>query len=234
MELPTPPETGISALPRQAGHEGGRLDPQAQLVRTDQARLVAEASEGTGHDPARRRTPRCGLRRHRNCLQEVGRARAVRPSRTPTPGFQTATSAAWPRSPSGSAGTAPPAHSAWTTPCPAPTPGARSRPHLGRHHPRGARPAAAAAESAGGMRTAAKPRRRRPRTTAARQALWLCEAEVLRLTWDPAGAPLDSQLQPRLRAVTTRAALRAVGVLPPIAAALRRQLDLIPEHEAKR
>lgn len=82
--------------------------------------------------------------------------------------------------------------------------------------------------------TAAKPRRIRPRATAARQALRLCEAEVLRLTWDTTGVPQSGRWQPRLRVVTTRSALRAAGVPPPIAAALRRRLRLIPEQEAER
>jgi hypothetical protein len=69
---------------------------------------------------------------------------------------------------------------------------------------------------------------------AARQALSLCEAELLRLSWDTVGAPDSSRGQPRIRVATTRAALRAAGVPPHIAAALRRRLRLIPEQEAGR
>ena len=50
--------------------------------------------------------------------------------------------------------------------------------------------------------------------TAARQALRLYEAELLRLTWDSAGTPPGGRAQPRTRVVTTRATLRAVGVPP--------------------
>ena len=73
--------------------------------------------------------------------------------------------------------------------------------------------------------------RRRPRATAARQALRLCEAELVRLTWNSAEAPPDGAGQPRTRVVTARAALRAVGVPPHTAAALRSRLRLDPEQE---
>jgi hypothetical protein len=73
---------------------------------------------------------------------------------------------------------------------------------------------------------AARPRTRRPRATAARQALRLCEAELLRFSWEE-----GSHGQPRTRVVTARAALRAVGVPPPTAAALRNRLRLAPEQE---
>jgi hypothetical protein len=43
-----------------------------------------------------------------------------------------------------------------------------------------------------------------------------------------------TQSEPRIRAVTTKAALRAPGVPPPIATALRRRLRLITEQEAER
>jgi hypothetical protein len=46
---------------------------------------------------------------------------------------------------------------------------------------------------------------------AARQALGLCEAELLRLTWDTVDLPNSSRGQPRMRVATTRAALRAAG-----------------------
>jgi hypothetical protein len=83
------------------------------------------------------------------------------------------------------------------------------------------------------MTSTARPRRKRPRARAARRSLGLCEAELLRLTWDTAHAPDSSRGQPRIRVATTRAALRAAGVPPHIAAALRRRLRLIPDQEAK-
>ena len=43
-----------------------------------------------------------------------------------------------------------------------------------------------------------------------------------------------TQPEPRIRAVTTQAALRAAGVPLPIAAVLRSRLRLIAEQEAKR
>jgi hypothetical protein len=73
--------------------------------------------------------------------------------------------------------------------------------------------------------------KRRSRATAARQALRLYEAELLRLTWDTAGTPPGGHGQPRTRVVTARAALRAVGVPPHTAAALRGRLRLAPEQE---
>ena len=84
------------------------------------------------------------------------------------------------------------------------------------------------------MTGTARPRRRRPRARAARQALGLCEAELLTLTRDRTDAPDSCRGQPRIRVVTTRAALRAAGVPPHIAAALRRRLRLIPDQEAGR
>jgi hypothetical protein len=86
-----------------------------------------------------------------------------------------------------------------------------------------------------GMARAARRRRRRPRATAARQALRLYEAELLRLTWDTAGTPpAGGPGRARTRVVTAREALRAVGVPPIAAAVLRRRLRLSPEHEAER
>ena len=82
-----------------------------------------------------------------------------------------------------------------------------------------------------------RPRRRRrkkSRATAARQALSLYEADLLRLTWDKGDMPQGSSGRPRARVVTTRAALRAAGVPPDLAAALRRRLRLIPEEETGR
>jgi hypothetical protein len=82
-----------------------------------------------------------------------------------------------------------------------------------------------------------RPRRRRKRksrATAARQALSLYEADLLRLTWDGGDMPQGSCGRPGVRVVTTRAALRAAGVPPDLAAALRRRLRLIPEEETGR
>ena len=82
-----------------------------------------------------------------------------------------------------------------------------------------------------GLTHAARPNRTRPRATAGRQALRLYEAEMARLTWDTAGAPPGGSGQPRTRVVTARAALRAMGVPPHTAAALRGRLRLAPEQE---
>jgi hypothetical protein len=88
------------------------------------------------------------------------------------------------------------------------------------------------------MTNTARPKRRRPHATAARQALRLCEADLTWRTWetpDPPGDAGSTQDRQRcIRAITTRAALRAVGVPPLAAAALRRRLRLIPEHETER
>jgi hypothetical protein len=87
------------------------------------------------------------------------------------------------------------------------------------------------------MTTTARPLRKRPRATAARQALRLCEAESTRLTWEtPDSAGEARSIQGRqhcISPITTRAALRAVGVPPHIAAALRSRLRLTPEQEAE-
>ena len=82
-----------------------------------------------------------------------------------------------------------------------------------------------------GMTRGASPWRRRLRATAARQALRLCEAELLRLTWDTVGTPPGGPGLPRTRVGTARAALRAVGVPPHTAATLRGRLRLAPEQE---
>jgi hypothetical protein len=70
---------------------------------------------------------------------------------------------------------------------------------------------------------------------AARQALSLCEAELLGLAWDSADVPGGSadvrSGRSRISVATARAALRAVGLPPHIAAALRSRLRLIPESE---
>ena len=85
------------------------------------------------------------------------------------------------------------------------------------------------------MTRSVTPRRGRQHATAVRQALSLCEAELLRLTWD---SPPPAHRRPgtrrgrdRISAGTTRAALRATGVPPGLAAVLRNRLRLIPEPE---
>ena len=83
-----------------------------------------------------------------------------------------------------------------------------------------------------------KPKKRRQHATAARQALRLCEADLTKRTWDtpepPGGAGRIQARQHPNSPITTRAALRAVGVPPLAAAVLRRRLRLIPEQEIKR
>jgi hypothetical protein len=85
-----------------------------------------------------------------------------------------------------------------------------------------------------GIARAGRPWRRRPRAAAARQALRLYEAELLKLTWDTVGTPpVGGPGQARTRVVTAKAALRAVGVPPHTAATLRGRLRLAPEQEPK-
>ena len=73
---------------------------------------------------------------------------------------------------------------------------------------------------------------------AARQALNLCEAELLTPTWDRAGIRQSSagawRGQPRVSVAAARAALRATGAPPYIAAALRGRLRLISDQEPER
>jgi hypothetical protein len=61
-------------------------------------------------------------------------------------------------------------------------------------------------------------RRRRQRARAARQAPALCQTALA--------------VQPRVTGVAARAALRAAGLPPPLAAALRGRLRLTPDPEA--
>jgi hypothetical protein len=79
-----------------------------------------------------------------------------------------------------------------------------------------------------------KPRRRQ-RAMAVRQALRLCEAEIAAHARNgssvPAGRP--SGEPPRNTAVATRAALRAAGLPPHLAASMRGRLRLVPEQEAE-
>ena len=88
------------------------------------------------------------------------------------------------------------------------------------------------------MRSATWRRKGRHCAMAARQSLNLCEAELLVLAWDGADIPQSSvgvsRGQSRISVVTTRAALRAAGAPPHIAAALRSRLRLITEQEAER
>jgi hypothetical protein len=77
------------------------------------------------------------------------------------------------------------------------------------------------------------PRRRRQHATAVRQALSLYEAEALASTGDSPGPPRDrpaNRRHPRISAGRARAALRATGVPPDLAAVLRNRLRL-PELE---
>jgi hypothetical protein len=73
---------------------------------------------------------------------------------------------------------------------------------------------------------------------AARQALSLCEAELLMLPWDRADVPRSSASirpeQSRISVATARAALRAAGAPPLIAAALRSRLRLFAGPAAGR
>ena len=70
---------------------------------------------------------------------------------------------------------------------------------------------------------------------AARQALRLCEAELLTPAHGQVGPPPASlgtgHRYPRTRVITARAALRAAGVPPDVAAALRKRLRLRPDQE---
>jgi hypothetical protein len=70
----------------------------------------------------------------------------------------------------------------------------------------------------GGVMTSTTRARRRQRANAARQALALCEAEQL--------------ARPRISAAIARSALRAAGLPPHLAAALRRRIRLNPGQEA--
>jgi hypothetical protein len=73
---------------------------------------------------------------------------------------------------------------------------------------------------------------------AARQALNLCEAELLTPLLDKADILQSSagtwRGPPRVSVAAARAALRAAGAPPYIAAALRGRLRLITDQEAKR
>lgn len=68
--------------------------------------------------------------------------------------------------------------------------------------------------------TSATQARRRQHAKTARQALALCEAE--------------QHARPRSSAAATRAALRAAGLPPHLAAALRGRMRITPEQEAWR
>jgi hypothetical protein len=68
---------------------------------------------------------------------------------------------------------------------------------------------------------------------AARQAPRLVEIQTISPAWHNAGLSQPTmQARPRPPSTSTaRAALLAVGLPPPIAAALRRRLQLIPDQE---
>ena len=83
------------------------------------------------------------------------------------------------------------------------------------------------------MTSTARPKRKRQHATAARQALRLCESELLKHTGGSAQMSYSGRGQPRIHAITARSALRAAGVPPDIAAALRRRLHLMPEQAAE-
>jgi WhiB family redox-sensing transcriptional regulator len=104
--------------------------------------------------------------------------------------------------------------------------------HLGRHHAPRAFPAAAGTKGNSSMTSAPKTRRRE-RARAARQALRLYEAESISLAWDDAGLAqrISRSRSRQLRTSTARAALLAVGLPPPVAAVLRRRLQLLPDQE---
>jgi hypothetical protein len=84
--------------------------------------------------------------------------------------------------------------------------------------------------------TRAAQARRRQRARAARQALTLCEAEPLRSACGVAlasASPEPINRAPRRTSpAAARAALRAVGLPPHVAAKLRSRLRLSPEQEA--
>lgn len=77
--------------------------------------------------------------------------------------------------------------------------------------------------------------RRRKRAMAARLALSLCQAELSAPAWAGAGLPACAgrHRQPHISVLTARAALRAAGLPPHLAAAFRSRLRLVPEPEAK-
>jgi hypothetical protein len=88
----------------------------------------------------------------------------------------------------------------------------------------------------GAMRSATWRREGRHCAMAARQALNLCETELLMPPGGGAHIPQGSASvcrgQSRISVITTRAALRAAGAPSHIAAALRSRLRLITEPEA--
>jgi hypothetical protein len=88
------------------------------------------------------------------------------------------------------------------------------------------------------MTTTARRKTTSPPAAAVRQALRLCEADPVRHTWNTPSPPGDPALIPSgqrgTSPITAKAALRAVGVPPLAAAALRRRLRLTPEQEAER
>lgn len=84
------------------------------------------------------------------------------------------------------------------------------------------------------MTSATRPRRRKQRAMA-RQTLRLCEAELVRPTSSRADTPHGNagsrHEQARISTAATRAALRAAGMPPGVAATLCSRLRLIREPE---
>jgi hypothetical protein len=108
--------------------------------------------------------------------------------------------------------------------------------HLGRHHPARTHQAPARMKGDSGM-THAHTARRRQHAMAARQALSLCEAELPAFAYDVAdelqGCTGTHRGQAHISVLTARTALRAAGLPPPLAAALRSRLRIVPEPEAR-
>jgi hypothetical protein len=78
--------------------------------------------------------------------------------------------------------------------------------------------------------------KRRHHAMAARQALRLCEAELLVVAGADGTHEVSGQARPARPHVSTaraRAALVAAGLPPHLAAALRRRLHLIPDQEGR-
>lgn len=88
------------------------------------------------------------------------------------------------------------------------------------------------------MTSGTRTRKGRHRAMAARQALNLCETELLTPSWDRVGIRHSSagawRGQRRISVAAVRAALRAAGAPPHIAAALRSRLRLITDQEPER
>jgi hypothetical protein len=75
--------------------------------------------------------------------------------------------------------------------------------------------------------------RRRHHAMAARQALRLCEAELLILTTVGSARQNTGPARPSGGPARARAALVAAGLPPHLAAVLRRRLHLLPDQEGQ-